>query len=351
MEPRWNVDRTPCWGARLHEPGGSTRRLHFHLPEGSTEPLAADGLVAAFLPHVMRIGGALHVAGALTRTALTNLVVFSESWANWRPDRYHRVSLSADQVVDTVPGSSPEAIVAWSGSLLSTHTLVRHLDHRVPGAFTLRAVVRVSGLGNAEPDAVIAHAALAQDNLPLRLVHVEGADGLVDPFIGKLPVVAAALHACAGSAGQALHARLWPVTAQLYYPRPGPFLPDVFSGGHLAVRADGGSATPARMAREIARHPALVAILPNDRGTSLAFQAAGLALPPACRRLRGPELLVHGFGGPIAAAEAAGAALDWQGRWPLALRAGCASVRFAIQARSIARWLGAAAGLRPAWPR
>lgn len=368
------------WQGTLYGPAGRVTELRLRLVGDSlTLPPVLDGLVGAMLPVVMRAGGVLHVRGSMTRGALRNLTEFSEAWADWRSSHFHRVTIEADRVVDgpALPASD-EAILAWSGSLRSTHTLVRHLDGLVPGHFKVRAALRVLGLRGTDDDVDDAVAlegarlALAPDGVDLRAVRTNAAAArLIDPEIGVLPVVGAALHAVSARCIVSLHARSWLFAAHLRFPRPGPVLQDLYSGDRFAVRADGGVTSPPEMAEAVSRHPALAAAISDcERGprhappcgrcadctlTALAFLAAGHSPPRPQLRARLAGVAMLPFRDPVRAADAEATLAGWRRGGHPALRgilaARAAVARAVTNVRDHGRWLGAMAGLRPPWPR
>ena len=369
--------KQPGWRARVHRPDGGTSTLEFEpLGETATGPVVLDGLVAAVLPAVMRAGGTLRVEGPVTRGALRNFTEFAEAWANWGPNRFRRITIQASHVVDGHQGPTDHsALVAWSGSLRSTHILVRHLDARIQAPFTLRGVVRVLGLHPAEQDVdhlralAPARQVMADLGLPLLAVRTNAAAaGFMDPEIGTLPLVAAALHLVGTRCAAGLHARSWLFTAQQRYPRPGPVLPDLLSGDAFSVRADGGTTTPPGMVREVLQHPTLASVLSDCErsprhappcGRCIGCTVTALALAAAGVEYQGPRLGWMGIGripftNPRRAAEAEAILQEWRGGAKAAravLAARTSLNHRALHLRATFRWLGAAAGLRPPWPR
>lgn len=366
------------WGAAFHGPDGRTSHLEIQWPgDRRVAPTVLDGFAAAVLPAVLRSGGTLRVRGSLTRGALRNLTELGEAWANWRPEDFHPLSIEAERVLDDLPSGGAEAVVAWSGTLRSTHTLVRHLDGLVPGSFKVRAAVRVQGLrlGENEREATRelegARRALAPERLEIIAVRVNTAVArLRDPEMGALPIVAAALHAVGAPSPSGLHARGWHFGAQRKYPRPGPALQDLFSGDRFSIRADGGTASPPEMVEDVSRHPALAACVSDCRAVApaaspcgrcggctllaLAFRAAGRA--PSHPSLR-PGILRAAslpFRDAALAADAEATLSHWRGRrgWlrgVLASRSAADRVRVVL--RDNLRWLASTAGLMPPWPR
>ena len=375
------------WGGILSWPDRRRSELWIRPlpPPVTASPTTSDGLVAAVLPMVMRRGGVLRVRGAVTRGALRNLTELAEAWADWGPGRFHRVTLEVDRILDGSPavpdggpaGAPAGAIVAWSRSLRSTHTLVRHLDALAPGHFDVLAVVRILGLSRRDTsgeDSALDGARRALHAAGVSLVTVEtnaASAGLVDPEIGALPVVAAVLHALGPAVGCAvgLHGRSWPFVAQLRYPRPGPVLQDLLSGDHFSFRADGGATAPPQMAAAILRHPALAAAVSGCRRrsrqtspcgrcpacalTALAFVAAGAAPPRPELRLGLARLATLPFSDPVVAADAEATLALWPdgGLLRRTLSGRAAVARGATVARDHLRWLASAAGLRAPWPR
>ena len=333
------------WRGVLHRADAPQLSVQF-LPgaDAPPPPDVLDGLAIAFLPTVMRAGGSLHVRGPLTRGAVRNLSEYADAWANWRPATFHRVAITAGRVLDLprLPAGD-EALFAWSGGLRSTHTLVRHLDRLVPGAFAVRAAVRVVGLDRDS------RAAAGDDARN---------DGL------------AALRAVGiGSRVVRTDARSWHLGAQLRFPRPGPALADLLSGDAFAVRADGGSASPPAMAEAVGRHPALAAVLSDCRRSrlaspcgrcpectllALAFAARGLPVPQSRLRISVLSVARLPLRDPVVAADATAMLEDWggdRGGWQALLQARVGLNRLAVDVRDHLRWAGAIAGVLPPWPR
>ncbi len=111
-------------------------------------PPHLDGLIAVVLPALLCADGAVHVEGTLTREVVRNLIDASEGWEDWNVDRYCTLRISADCIIDPpVPTFSPRAAFAWSGSLRSTHTLVRHYARSVPGGVRVARIVHYRPAG------------------------------------------------------------------------------------------------------------------------------------------------------------------------------------------------------------
>ena len=370
---------TAGWQGMLHRAGTSPVSVRF-LTDGKSSgpPELLDGLAIALLPTAMRVGGSLHVRGPMTRGALRNLTEYAEAWANWRPTAFRPVTITADRVIDGLrPPFDGDALFAWSGGLRSTHTLVRHRDRLVPGAFGVRAAVRIVGLEKSASDTVRsdgeedAFAALRAEGIEAIVVRTDARRrGVIDPEIGVLPIVAAALHAVSAGSTIGVHARSWDLIAQQRFPRPDPALADLLGGDAFVVRADGGSTSPPAMVAALVGHPALAAVVSDCRRVpkpshpcgrcagctllALAFAARGLPSPRSRRRLSVPGVVGLPFRDPIIAADATATLDDWAGPprgWRSLLRARVGLNRAVIDVRDHLRWAGACVGLLPPWPR
>ena len=368
-----------CLRATLARPGSKPLGISFETIGRHLEPPEhLDGFLAAVLPALLRADSAVHVGGTLTRDVVRNLVDASEGWEDWNVDRYHALHISADRLIDPpVPAFSRRAAFAWSGGLRSTHTLVRHYARGALAVVEVARIVHVVGLqgdnGTISPRAIVAEVNKHAEQLGATVVCVvtNARDvGLVEAEIGVLPVVAAALHLIAVDLKLAFHARRWPFSAQLRYPRPEPAFPDVFSGSRMLIRADGGVTSPTQMVREIYEHaPFLLGAISgcSERPrftapcgvcsgcimTSLAFAAAGIAHPV----LSPPtpfDVESLRWRDPIVAAEATEIASDWStpgSRVHLALRRRVELDRTEAARRELRRWFASAIGLGPIWPR
>lgn len=365
-------------GAVLTGPGRQPISVSFEsLARRLEMPEHLDGFISVVLPALLRADGGVHVAGTLTREIVRNLIDASEGWEDWNVDRYHALRISADCIIDPLPTFSRCAAFAWSGSLRSTHTLVRHYARSVPGAVQVARIVHIVGLqGDAQTvsvDAIAAKVNTHSERLGATaecVVTNAREVGLIEAEMGVLPVVAAALHLTATDLKLGFHARQWSFSAQLRYPRPEPAFPDLFCGSRMLIRADGGSTTPTQMVREIREHaPFLLAAISgcSERPrftspcgacsgciiTSLAFAAAGAsydALPPPTAL----EVERLQWSDPIVAAEATEIASDWStpGSYlHLALCRRVESDRADTTRTEVRRWLASATGLGPIWPR
>jgi hypothetical protein len=364
------------WQCVLRSSSGPARSLRLRvLSESVSLPPVLDGLVMAVLPIAMREGGPLRIEGCVTRGALRNASEFTEAWSKWDPQRYTPVEVIPDEITDHARlAEGHDAVFAWSGSLRSTHTFVRHRHGLVRAPYRAKRVLRVLGLSSQpDPDRDQVESlrkTVARMGGPLVVVDSNAAvAGFIDPEIGVLPIVAAALHAVGEGCTAGIHSRPWLLAAQRRYPRPGLALPDLLSGDRFAIRADGGTSSMSRMVRDLIRHRCLGAVTSNcvvqprhlpPCGECPRCVAMALALLAAAEKqalgssvgLR--HLFSISFGDPVFSSDVEAILQDWTSTHTVsreAWRSRAAIARLGVSVVDHLRWLGSATGLRPPWPR
>jgi len=157
----FSARRTPASLVRkVHlkrDSGGPATEIMYEIAGGNPEfPKALDGFLFGALLFVMGTGLPLRVHGPVSRSALYNLEDVQAFWRLWRPERYKRVEIVPDQVVDLKrckPGR--RAIAAFSGGVDSTFTVLRHRNRTVgSGSYNLDTALMVHGfdinLGNRD---------------------------------------------------------------------------------------------------------------------------------------------------------------------------------------------------------
>ena len=111
------------------------------------DPVTFDGFVFAILLYAMKLGRALRVHGPMSRSALCNLQDLQSVWSRWRPERYCRIDIEPDSIVDLErlkPGR--RAIAAFSGGVDGTFTALRHAGKAAGAAsYNLDTVLMVHG--------------------------------------------------------------------------------------------------------------------------------------------------------------------------------------------------------------
>jgi len=328
----------------------------------------ADGLAFAVLPLALRARCDLQVNAPLSRSALRNLRELAEAWNSWSPQSLYASKIRCDAVIDEPRQLSERIAVAWSGDLRSTFALAGGEPSVAQAHYHIASGVYVTGLG--EPTAALdsqikgiaeQFAAAGKD---LTVVETNASTiGLIDPGIGVLPLVSAALHLVSFKRfGVALHGVSEPVRAQGIRPRRIPSLADFYSGDSLRIAAVGGTSSAPGMVRHLAKDRFYSSFLSQCRTNGfserrchacyecelldLGLSGAGLATPPSA------------FGKfPLASAnhlaEAALALTDWQGspwrRFGLAARLTAQEVARASRERTL--WRKALRGEEEPWPR
>jgi len=137
---------------QLHKTGTSRdddQAFFFDLIGDTTSPapLVLDGFVFGVIFIAMQLGRPVKVHGRLSRTACFNLAEFQSAWACWKPEKYQRVDIVPDEIIDRpVPEHAPRAISAFSGGVDGTFTAIRH-KHKLlgNGSYPLTDVMLVHG--------------------------------------------------------------------------------------------------------------------------------------------------------------------------------------------------------------
>ena len=116
--------------AAVLDSGNRKHELWFERADGEPAPTeSADMFVLASLLYWMSIGSDVHVNAVVTRETLANVEELQHVWSRWRPDRYRRIRISAEQTVDARHRSAGTAL-AYSGGLDAQYSLLRHVWHR-----------------------------------------------------------------------------------------------------------------------------------------------------------------------------------------------------------------------------
>lgn len=137
---------------RLHKTGTSRdddQVLFFDLIGDSTSPvpLVLDGFVFGVLFIAMQLGLPVKVHGRLSRTACFNLAEFQSAWTCWKPEKYQRVDIVPDEIIDPpARDHAPRAISAFSGGVDGMFTAIRHMHKLLGnGSYPLTDVMLVHG--------------------------------------------------------------------------------------------------------------------------------------------------------------------------------------------------------------
>lgn len=117
------------------------------VPFTAETPL--DGHVLLVLLYAASIGKPLVVHGPVSRSAMRNLNELLLIWSRWKGDRYRRIEIIPDRVVDLQPPSGAgAAIAAFSGGADATFTALRHASAAAtddPGRYPLKSALMIHG--------------------------------------------------------------------------------------------------------------------------------------------------------------------------------------------------------------
>jgi hypothetical protein len=364
-ELQLDAPRALAWQARIS--GACSAEIAFEADTTITPPVVADGLVAALLPVAMRAGATvLKVRAPISRGAMWRLNEFAQIWHAWAPGEFTRTQIEADDVRANLRPVDGPAVVACSGSLASAHSLVRLHGRQIAGAPDVGAILRIIGLRPGDDQTIDAERRAAE-SMNVRFITIRTnalSNRLIVGRIGRLPVIAGAMHALSGTFACGVHARGHLLTAHRFYPRPGPALPDVLGGDAFPILTDGGFDSPTTQARDIAKHSALAAAVQTAAAershaeqtlVRLAFRAAGHAGRNPIALLRDAVgSLALPLANPIITAEAESISQHWPARegiaWvSLALRVSLRRTK--VWARDFVRWLLSATKLAAVYPR
>jgi len=270
------------------------------------EPAVLDGFVFGIFLHAMTNGTSLTVHGALSRSALYNLNELQSCWALWYPQRYKRIEIKPERIVDIGRGGpARRAIAAFSGGSDSTFTLLRHRKGLLgPASRDLDAAVMVHGfdtdLANVDHlQKLIERRKPFLDDLGLELkiirTNIKGL-GLQNWEDGHGAMLASCLHQFAGAFDTGLIASSNPYD-ELEFPwGSNPITDRLLSGDQFEIVHDGAGYAKIEKIALISQHPlAMAGLRVCYEGTEqyrncghcgkcvrshLAFMAVGLMEPP-----------------------------------------------------------------------
>lgn len=135
IEPLAPVRRDNCLhcAAHIRFPDGQEDTLWFEVAPDTPVTSLADPFLVGMLFEAMARNVPVQITGAVSAGLLYRLEEFMAVWAQFVPDRYHRVALQADKVVADPPAASG-SLSTFSGGADSCFTAFRHAqgDPRYP---------------------------------------------------------------------------------------------------------------------------------------------------------------------------------------------------------------------------
>lgn len=289
--------------------GGTRRTLHLEGLEGAAravfwetsdgalpEPVVLDACLMGVAPLALEQRRDLHVDGPVSRTCLANLNALLRLRADWQPRLFPIVpEITAASVVDQAPPARPaSAVLAFSGGVDSSYSLLRHARDLPPGAaLKLEACVLAHGFDvplddQAAMDRMRARYAPVVEGMigvPLRVVR----SNLRAASLGHWEM--AAMPAVGSVVAQFAHLADWGLlaggitTEQQTPPKVQTPLTDaMLSTDTFTMRHDGGGVTRTRKVARIAAEPALEAILKVCWDPKAPDRAENCGVCGKCRR-------------------------------------------------------------------
>lgn len=225
---------------------GEERTLWFSSDAGSLETSNADSFLLGSLLMWMAAGVPVHVHGAVTRQLLANLDEWQAAWSSWRPERYRRVQITVDEVVD-LHSPNDTTIAAFSGGVDACFTVRRHLtDAAGWQRANLRAVMLVHGFDvpldqsrTFEQVRLRAMQTLGSTNLELITVRTNLRDLGQDWEDGVALALAACLNLLSSEFGVGLIGSSQPYSGLVLPWGSNPVTDHLTSTGTMSIRHDG----------------------------------------------------------------------------------------------------------------
>jgi hypothetical protein len=246
----------------------------------------------------------LRVRGAMSRTALRNLIEFQAIWVSWRPKVYQQIEIIPDSVIDLPAGAvPPRAIAAFSGGADSVFTVLGHAGPAKPAcALPLTDLLLVHGFdldlddfGAFQKLQERTHPFISSLGLRFRSIRTnlkrDSGQNWEDSFVAQL---AACLHQYASEFSHALLGSSEPYISLCLPIGSSPMTDPLLSGDRMQIVLDGCRFTRTEKIAGIANSPQAVESLnvcwESASGTNcghcekcmrtrLNFLAAGAASP------------------------------------------------------------------------
>ncbi len=255
----------------LHEDGvRAAHKVTYEYECSGAEPTnpSFDGPVFAFLFHAMQRGRPVYVHGPVTRTALFNFDALQGAWCCWRPERYKRVDIHPETILDLdTPKRGRTAIAAYSGGVDSTFTALRHRlllppERRIP----LTTLLMVHGFDVAldKPDhfeRLVERTRPFRDlvGLDLRVVRTNSKELYLQNWQDSHAAeLAACLHLYAHEFAFGLIGSTKSYDALVIPYGTSPITDHLLSGDGFAIVHDGAESSRTEKVAAIAPHPAAV---------------------------------------------------------------------------------------------
>jgi hypothetical protein len=108
--------------------GGEGAEIWFRIYGDVLPPPEVDGDAALLstLSYAMRRGLDLHIGAPVSRHLLAQLDDYQAAWSSWCPKLFSRITVTADAERLEYPTGDRRGVMAYSGGVDSTYTLLRH---------------------------------------------------------------------------------------------------------------------------------------------------------------------------------------------------------------------------------
>lgn len=227
-----------------------------------------DFALLAVLFLGMSKGLDIHVRGRISRVLLANLEEFQDAWCAWRPRSYTKIRITADEESAAGPAGDGRAILAYSGGVDASFTLLRHTGADA-GAGRRRQKIGAAAIINGldiPPDhqavfqeaVASARATLKDFDLPLTVIEsnwkqVACTDWAMEYFVG----LASCLYPFAGLMSVGLVGNCVDYRSMVWPWGSNAITNPLLDSGGFRMMTDGAGHTRPEKAAVIARFPAL----------------------------------------------------------------------------------------------
>lgn len=121
---------------QVEGPGGGVLEYRSPDPVWAAPPPNLDFAAVALAQHAATEGCDLVLEGQVSREQLDRLDEYLAIWASWRPDKFHKVSVSAEEEIELAPPPGRGgAVMGFSGGVDASFALAAH-NTRALGRFS-----------------------------------------------------------------------------------------------------------------------------------------------------------------------------------------------------------------------
>lgn len=156
-----------------------------------------DGIIFAIAHLAMREADHVHLHGAVSKKSLLNLLEYQGAWVRWKPKKYYKFNITANEVVECKKGTG-EALSAYSGGVDAMFSLFQNVFENSSDnvSHNLRGCLLVHGFDiplsdddafkSVREKSAILHSYLNVDSLWIRTNSKEVVQDWEDSFAAQL---------------------------------------------------------------------------------------------------------------------------------------------------------------------